>query len=34
MQLYKETEAVVTDESRFAGRKPKTRVADLTIICQ
>jgi len=33
---YKETEAVETDESGFAGKKkePKTRVVDLTIICQ
>jgi len=34
MQVYKETEAMETDKSRFAGRKPKTRVAELTIICQ
>jgi hypothetical protein len=26
VQVYNETEAVGTDESRFAGRKPKTRV--------
>ena len=26
MQVYKQTEAVETDESRFAGRKSKTRV--------
>jgi hypothetical protein len=34
MQVYRETVAVETDESRFAARKPKTRVVDLTIICQ
>jgi len=34
MQVFKETEAVETDESRFARRKPKTRVVELTIACQ